>query len=423
MSGGSPPPPSPVTAPSHGPLVFFSSRRGRWTVLGAIGVGIILIGGLLLAGAPSSLWTSVPGRSFSPVESQSTSVLPAGSWELSSAAGIAAWNTTTLSLDLTSISGNCAMDFSGGSPPTQITLPAFRGNLTTGVAPIWLFEYVDPSAGMSAAVIDEGSPTLLFTAAGANCPLVPTNVTAIPPTIVDSSVAAQALAVAGAANYLAANPSGISLIMSLAAGLPLTLGGTSPQWFFSYSPCTDLLGGNISGPANATAFSGIVNATTGAVEQAQPVPNSCQNIPPSPPLASVFGLGPPGLVTGAGTNVSLAIQGCQSKDYCYQIPVAYASGGVSPAEMSLEVTFSNGTPEAGVVGYAITNGTGPVLLYSYGANETAWSVGAGTPTQPYVTGDVIWVDMGPSSPASLGLLLVVTGLGPYSGNIVYAALP
>ncbi len=423
MSGGSPAPPGPLIPPPAGPLVFFSSRRGRWTILGAMGVGIILIGAVLLAGAPSSLWSSIPGQSFLPVETQSASALPTGSWELTNAAGIAAWNTTSLALNLTAVSLQCTMNFPGGAAPTYITLPAYRGNLTSGVAPIWLLEYVDPSAGMAAAVVDEGSPTLLFTAAGASCPLVPTNVTAIPPTVVDSSVAAQALAVAGAASYLAANPSGISLIMDLVAGLPAALGGTNPQWVFSYTPCTGIFGGNVSGPANATAFSGIVNATTGAVKQARPLPYSCQNIPPSPPLASVFALGSAGLVTGAGTNVSLSIQGCQSGDYCYELPVVFASGGVNPADMSLEVTFSNGTLEAGVVGYAITNGTGQVLLYSYGAAESSWSTGAGTPTQPYVAGDAIWVDMGPSNPTGLGLLLGVTGLGLYSNSTYYSVLP
>ena len=412
-----------MTPPPKGPLEFFSSPRGRRTVLGATGVAIILLGALLLSGAPSSRWSSVPGQSFQPVESQSASVLPAGSWELTNAIGIAAWNTTSLALNLTTIPVNCTMSYSGGAAPTQITLPAFRGNLTSGVAPIWLLDYVDPSAGMAAAVVDEGSATLLFTAAGASCPLVPTNVMAIPTTVVDSSVAAQALAGAGIASYLAANPSGISLIMNLVAGLPTALGGLSPQWVFSYTPCNGILGANVSGPTNATVFSGIVNATTGAVKQARALPYSCQSTPPSVSIASVFALGLPSLVTGAGSNVSLSIQGCQSGDYCYQIPVAYASNSVSPADMSLEVTFTNGTPEAGVVGYAITNGAGQVLVYSYGATESSWSVGVGTPTQPYIPGELMWVDMGPRDPAGFGSFLVATGLGVYSGTTVLSALP
>ncbi|MGI0129119.1 MAG: hypothetical protein ACREDE_01690 [Thermoplasmata archaeon] len=304
--------------------------------------------------------------------------------------------------------------------PSYLEFPAYRGSLSGGTAVVWLLEYQDAASDSEASVIvTDGVVTEAVTLTGPDCPISIAGIGPIPLGAVDSSTAAQSIDGAGANNFLATNRSGTTLLMSLFGSFSQIPSQLSPTWTFDYTPCSGLLTGNTSGPANAVGFVGTVNARTGVVmgayeESAGCVPGTNTTGPPG--IYPVLMFGPTAVEVGPGTGGTLASQGCASGDYCYTLPVQQTEMNVTPNDFALWVQNGTGVPSVVPRGYAFLDSQGQVLVYSTDSVESAWTAGVGTGTTLLVAGDTLEIDMGLADPAGLGYALNIQGEGPYAGS-------
>ncbi len=415
MSGSSPSVAPEAVTPFAVGTTSPSPRDGhpaRNTFIVVAVVAVLIVGFLAATGAFSGP-TSSEAVSSSGAQSTAAADLPPGSWSLAVMAGYDAWNGTSLSLNLSSLPPNCTASSPSGSVPASIAVPSFRGNISDGSAAFWILEYVQPSGHSLAVVfVTDGSVAAIVVLSGADCSPYPSGFAGIPANAVSSSTAAQALDTAGATAFLAAHRAGQSLLMDLSA-----FNGTD-EWLFEFTPCSGILTGNLSGPTSGAAFYGVVNATTGSVVSAVPTSSECELSVPSG-IGSVFALGVPTVVTGAGSGGTVASQGCASGDYCYEIPVETAEDNVSGGDMSLSVENGSHPPpnlSSTPLGYAFTDPSGRVIVYALGSVETSWTDGTGDANTPLTAGDTLWIDMGTSDPTGHGYELTIQGEGPYANS-------
>jgi hypothetical protein len=131
------------------------------------------------------------------------------------------------------------------------------------------------------------------------------------------------------------------------------------------------------------------------------------------PLGSVFAVGSPSLVSPPTSLV-----GCHPSDYCYEVSVEAAAGGLTPANVSFEVTTAYGTAVSGVSGFSILTITGQVLVSATGNPSTGWVAGTGTSQSPLSAGMIIVADVGTANPTGMSYVLQAQGLGSFSGTVV-----
>src|SRR5208282_496191 len=382
-----PPPPVPAVVPPPAP-----SRRlrlpwepGLTIAVVAIAVVLLLLLSLALSGGPGGKDTPAGSGAavpFSSARSLGTQAgAPHGTWNLYTAIGVDLANATSVPLNVT-VGSNCTLTPYSGPLPSSLTIPAFTGNLASGVASEWLLSFLQPGTGSELAVaVTNGVANLVLELSGPSCSNLNGTLSPIPSTIVYSPAAASAVAAAGAAAFLQAHSSGVSLEMVLFPGtlIPPQF-SSSPEWIFAYSTCPlDLTGTPPSGPAGST-FSAAVNASSGNVLPQSPTSGTC-NGPTPLPIGSALSLGNPTLTRGPGTGGTVASQGCVSGDYCYSLSVTSASDNVSPADFQIEVLGNNGPNETlyPSVGFAILNVEGQVVVYATGPVEEVWTSGVGTP--------------------------------------------
>jgi len=246
--------------------------------IAAVAVALILLLSLALVGTGGNSKGGPAPVAFSSARTAATQASPQGPWDLITAAGLGLSNETTLPLNLTRVQ-NCTITSISGGIPSSLSIPAFHGNLTNGVAPEWIFEYLQPSTDSELAVaVSGGVADLVVELSGAGC----VNSTAfqrIPSNVVDSPVAATAVSAAGGAGFVKAHPVGVSVEMVL---ISFNFSGISAgaEWEFLYSTCPQFPNGQPSGISGAT-FVAAVNATTGEVVQGTPTNGTCGGPPPT----------------------------------------------------------------------------------------------------------------------------------------------
>ncbi len=415
--------PPPVRSGGRGP----SPAASGIVIAIAIGVALSTMGvlALTLSGSPPA--AAGGPVTFSAARPAAAARLPYGTWILESAFGLDLWNATTFTEDYSAISSNCTLTPLDGPLPAALEIPGYRGDLSTGAAVIWFFTYVQPATNTSAAVmVVNGTAVGIGEISGARCVELPGGFTGIPLNVSGSASAARVVDQGGASAYLAAYRTGASLAMSLYPSYaPPGSPGAFPQWNFAYSPCGGLSPQNLTGPTDGISFDANVDAANGTLVSAGPSPVNCQfnGSGSVSTIFSVFSLGSAGLAIGAGTTGTVASQGCSSGDYCYDLPVTLASGGVDPADFAVWVQSASGATTGIPVGYALENATGGVLVYSMGSEELTWQPAAGNSTVPLAVGDTLWVDMGATDPAGAGYSLAVTGIGAYYGSSEGFSLP
>lgn len=417
-------PPSPPTAPSSPPRPWTARVGGTpgLVVIVAVAASLILIVGVVAwsgAGGNSGTNSGAGPYSSAKTVAQGVSPLSSGNWVLADATGLDLANSTTLPLDLSGLSENCTVTSLSGVLPTSIAIPAFAGNLTSGLAPVWEFGYLQAAThSLIAVLVIDGSVSVAFQLSGPKC--IATNSTifeGIPGAAVDSPTAASAIDAAGAGAFLAAHRTGVSLEMSL---VPFGFSGNgtglfNAEWMFYYSTCSVFA--PLSQPQGET-FSAAVNASSGEVVPSSANQGTCGASSPLPGIGSALTFGPPTFYVGGGTGGTLASAGCTTGDYCYSLPLEAVSGNVTPADFDLEVMVQNTSGDTlyPAVGFAITNISGEVLVYSYGSTEAEWTNGTGTPGELMTSAMTLTLDLGTSAPPGANLFLSVTGTGPYSGS-------
>ena len=414
-----PPRPSSGPRPRFTPVAVLAIAVAAAVVLSAVFLGG-LSGGA--SGGPSVQST---GPTFSSARVAADQFAAAhGNWSLIDAIGLALYNTSFLPYNGSTGNATCIPVTLAGIVPTNLTLPAFRGDLESGQAPVWLFDYTEPGVGGELAVVEVGGQIPLAIELPPTCTTGPVHYHGVPSPVIDSPAAVAAAAAAGGASFLRAHPTGVSLLMELVAGF--SYGNNSSlvsQWGIIWTTCSLAFNSELS--TSGYQFSADVNATTGAI-----VPGSADNTTcgssvrtPTSGIGGAIAFGAPSLIVGPGTGGTIFSQGCNSGDYCYVEPIVSVSQNLTPADFELAVqNFSNGSTITTIAGFAIVNAAGTVLVYSTGDLETQWSPEAASPQSLLVAGMSIYVDTGPTHPTANNLGLVLTGEGPFADSIMGVSL-
>jgi hypothetical protein len=408
----SPPPPPPSRT-------GVSRKAGLTAVLAVAVVFLLLLSLVFFGGDSGSSNGGAVAVSFSSARGTAANGSPPGSWDLVVAEGLNLANATTLMTNLTSVKNCTVTSFSGGIP-SSISIPSFQGNLASGVATDWVFAYVQPSTGAELEIlVSNGLANPVIELSGTACAVSLNTFRAIPSDVVDSPAAAAAVAAAGGGAFLSAHPTGVSEEMALVnPNIPGDDFGS--EWGFLYTTCPLETNGTIS-TVSGSMFMAAVNATSGMVIPGSASSTTCGGPIGGPPPNSIgFALQFQGvnLTRGAGTGGTLASQGCTSGDYCYELPIAAASENVTPGDFEAQVINTTNGTESGVpvVGYAITNAAGQVVVYESGSVEAQWTPGVGNSSTLLTSTMTLWVDMGVANPSGGFMILQLTGTGPFADS-------
>jgi hypothetical protein len=388
-----------------------------WVAI-VVAVALLAFLGLLQLGSLGGASGSGTAVSFDSAQSTAFRVAPPGPWVLIDAEGFDLATGVTLPLNLSGLQAeNCTITSLTGPLPSSLALPSFSGNLSSGLAPAWLLDLAQPSHGAELAVaVIGGTATFAVEISGGQCATGVSSLVGVTTPVVDSPVAAQAAAAAGGTAFLSAHPSGVSVDMSL-IGLAAQVNSTPypPEWGVYYTTCPFLT--NSSSQATGSEFSVGVNATTGVVVPGSAFTGTCGPVSTPPPIGTNLAFGAASLGVGPGTGGTLASQGCTSGDYCYTVPIAGVTNGVTPSDFDLEVIQPNDQVLSSVVGFAIVEPSSQVLVYSTGPFAVSWLSDAGTTLSPLTSGMTIMVDVGTANPAGTGLELEAIATGTtYSGT-------
>lgn len=429
MANGSPPPPVPWTPPSPGtPAPAPHASLGRWLTVGiaAAVVVALAIAGLYAGGIgpfhrPTSSGpppSAVTFREAVALANQSAAAYGAGPWQVGAAGGVDLTasdvvNATIVPLNTFSAAGvSCPGEMAGGAP-TELTVSPYAGALASGAAPSWiLLEF----GGGTALVIwvHGGTSTVLEEFTGGECGLVTGLLAGIPPSAVDSPVAASAALGDGGSAFILAHPGGSLVYVATSLAGPAS-------WSVTYTTCP-ASGTPVSG-TTYYAFTADVSWITGTVV-GTPVAGPIAN------CSSLFSLSAsPGNGGGSGgTALSTALglaASATSVTGGYAVSVTRAAAGLVMSD--LEVTLENATTHAAV------SGTWEVELdASSGCGLAAGAFSAAYYISPPIgacssgtlgngallsAGETIGVySLSPPSSVA-GLELVVSGAAGYTGEL------
>jgi len=400
-------PASPRSAP--GPRPRSTSRLVlavvAVVVVAALVLSVLWLGGIFqtAGGGPGTTPTT-----FSEARTIANATTGApGSWVLFSASGYASSVEATASMNLTSEYYGCTARSMVGPLPGNVTWPAFHGSWSNGTAMAWVFSYFQPltpgalsSSGL-VVMVTGGIVSAAFELSGPSC-TIPGGWALTGPlgNVIDSPAAVQSAMTTGGSTFLKLHPTGLSMIMGVSQR-----GGWGVTWW-TCSLFPDAYGW----VGNGSQLTIVENSTTGYSEQ---IFNGTCGGPP--PIEEGIGFGTPTLFHGSN-GATLTSAGCTSMDYCYSVPISRVSLNVTPADLSLGV-FLNNNGDNSVVGYAILNSAGEVVVSEYGTGTGAggtapWVSGVGDANTPLTTSMRLLIDMGGQNPAGAGYVLSVEGWGP-----------
>ncbi len=388
-------PPAPARRPNRVPL---------YVAVGAIAVVLLLL--LVLVAAPMLTGSGKGGSSpvdmtyahAKPIADQAVANFQGGGWVAVVGSGVAPENTTVVPVNATSVatSTNCSLNVSAGAP-SSLTVPAYNGTRTSGVAPLWTFVYKNVVGLAAVVVVLNGQATVLGTISGGTCASVFAFLSPIPSNVVDSSVAAAAVAGA-AAPFLASYPNA-STVYALLGGINFGVLSSGPQWTVLYTTCPAVSAGST---AVGAQFNATVNGTTGQLISTHTATGvSCgSGSSGTTPLASVLAFG------GGSTTVNPPYTNVT-------YPIVVASGGVSWSDFTASLQTSTGVPISSGWLLLAQTPTGTTIA-TFDPTVGAWS-GASTAAITAID-QIVLTSTNPS--VGSGDLLTLSGVGSYTGSIL-----
>jgi hypothetical protein len=412
--------PSPTPSPP--------SRRRTTSILALVAAAVVVllvVAGLFVAGVgpfaknngPGSLLTFKQAES---VASQSAANTGGGSWSAFFGGGVdlpkteaAPANFSSAFATFGSLIPNCTAKTLVANG-TVFVFPAFTGNVSGGVAPVWIFLMIGSSSLVVVLVIN-GSATNLIKFTGIGCAVF-SLLGGVSGSAVDSSVAVQAALKDGGYSALASHPGGsfsfdatpgISLGTRSAAGgwqvsyttCPIT-GGLPGTSYYSFAATVGLLNGTVVGTptsSNSTTCTGI-GGTGGLGGSGGP-----------PPLSTAIAFGP----------VSEAASG---SEFYYNASVESASSGMSWPELLFQVKGPSGSiVTAGPTQIVVSEISG-CQLTSFSFVQDTWSstgatcAGGSAGFPPIVAGDTLSLESSENL-NSAGDVLAALAVSGYTGSV------
>jgi hypothetical protein len=217
---------------------------------------VVFVAGPALTGS-GAVGPILPYSGARPVADRTVAGFEGGGWSLLFAAGLVSSTAVTIPESTTALS-NLSCTFVPVSPHANLSVPAYAGNRSAGLAPAWEFGYGSLANGIALVSVIDGQGVVVGTLTGGECGAVSV-LPSVPGTVIDSSRAAAA-AEPYARAFLAANPNASA---AFGLGPAAFFGGSSLsfEWVVLYSTCS------ANGPASQTGseFNATVNALTGAV--------------------------------------------------------------------------------------------------------------------------------------------------------------
>jgi hypothetical protein len=180
-----------------------------------------------------------------------------GGWNLLFAAGLVSATSVTIPENATAFS-NLSCTFAPVTPGANLSVPAYAGNRSAGLAPAWEFGYGSLANGIALVSVIDGQGVVVGTLTGGDCG-VAAFLSSIPGNVIDSSQAAAA-AQPYARDFLAADPNA-SAVFGLGPAAFFGGSGLGVEWVVLYSTCSAK--GSVS--PTGSEFNATVNALTGAV--------------------------------------------------------------------------------------------------------------------------------------------------------------
>jgi hypothetical protein len=439
-----------------GPAVRPPARSRSGVAIGAVVVLAAIVLGVLVAtgvfahafGSGGSPGATTPpaaspvsyfqARSASEAEADQQ---PGGPWNLEDVYGF----DSNESHSYVSISdapwafGCSAVGVAGAS--TAVTIPAYDGNTSRGLAPWWGFLYQSLSASYAVFVQVTGASSVAASSLNGTCYANALVHVAIPESVIDSPVAAAAAWNETGAAYLGAHPNATTTF-ALSAMTGASPGGSGlaipdAQWQVGYDGC-DPFGWN--GAAQQPSVLAEVNASSGRAVGSAGGTSDCG--PPSSPTPGDvgFALGPASPLIGAcasGENTGASpgqSGGCFPGDATLTVALNFSlltlgsiGVGASTCTTNLGGTFCQGVEVGATPGaLAVLDGQGEVIAstpVSSGMLETAssgWELfapGASNATA-LSANDSIVIDLGSGAPfLGTGVIAWFYGHGLYGGEI------
>jgi len=383
-----------------------------------IAAALVLVSGLYVLGAFTSGPAAGPGSGSTSSSPSAQSVATQfaghhGTWTLISEDGLASQNQSYFRYNGTVGNSGCEATTLVGSVPTNLSIPATPGGLTNGDASFWYFAFVAPANGTELAVYEVSDQVVLADEFPISCTGARfSSVQGLSPSLVNSSVAVSAAAMAGGTKFVTNYTNWTDTVsMLLSGGFEINDTPVAPVWEISWSTCGSDLLSSTPRWSYGYEFGVAVNATSGLVIPGSVESTRCGSPSRSYTLGLEVDLG--ALFAGPEKGGTIASKGCDSGDYCYSVLLVASTAGITPANFSMYVqNFS--TTYLGVVGYAILNVNSTVLVYSIGPIEHAWTSGMGNPQIPLAAGMMFVVDVGPRNPVTGSWGLYFTGLGAYA---------
>jgi hypothetical protein len=374
-------------------------------VIIAVAVVVVLLASLFALGVFSGGSSSSAGpMSFGTARSVANATADAhGTWLLISAEGFDSAIQATAPFNPGNFPAGCNISSFTGPIPTNISWPGYHGNLSSGLATEWWFYYYQPTIPAVFEVAEtNGAVSVAFEASGAACLRGVEQVgQPINDSVVDSSVAVASALAAGGAGFLKNHTGGVSLTLYIAGG--------GYGWFVGWATCS-LFPDSYGWIGSGSMYDARVNATNGSVVPGSTFSGKCGG---PPPIEAGIGFGTPTLALESNPG-TLATQGCTMGDYCYTVPITRVAFNVTPGNLSLGV-FENHSGDESVVGFAILNSAGQVVVSSSGPGTGAggglWSPGVGTSATLLDTAMQLTIDMGPQDPQGQGYVLSTEGWG------------
>ncbi len=394
------------------------------------------------ASSPPLRVTGVPElATFAPARNASESLVrnvSGGPWTLLYAEGIDARNVSSVpSVLYTPWGFGCTLSAVGGGA-TELSVPAFTGNDSSGVAPWWILVFQAEGLGTALVVQVTGgaaTPAGLLTG---NCLASERIIGSVPSSVINSPEAAASAWNETGASYLATYSNAtvtLSLSPQSRQGFGLEEYGPVSLWSIDYNGCDAFgISGNGSQPAGSVSF----NASSDAPGPGSYELSNCRPIttPYGPPISSALTLGP-GSASTCATGSSVApggIGGCLPGDATITLNLNASVVELGSVVLSVDLCSDIGgllecelaTTSPGPGALSVLSGNDHVLASTTVASgaltmgAAGWTdLMAGVSNSTLLTAtDLLEFDLGTTTPLSAaGALVTVMGENGYEGYV------
>jgi hypothetical protein len=420
-------PAQPDSPAEGGPAQPPKPRRLRaLTVAVAVLVAVLLILAALVAtgefrffGMPEPPTGSPSYPTFAQARSLSTAAANSsygGGWGVVYAAGVN--SRSTLVRPFIGDNGANYCEFLPLKGSKNVTIPAMKGNLSSGQSAAWTFVLRNSTDGILGVTVNDGIASI-FGTGNDRCGLewYAYSSAVLPASVMDSSQATATAYQAGGAAFLHSHPDA-NVTLQLEGNLTIGNSFSPAFWGVNFSSCAADSAAPNSSSLIGSSFDARVNALNGSLNGTMSVTGDCPvplGLPlggyPSIPLSSALAVG--STIDAVGLDSQLPDCASASCNF-YNATLESVAPDLYAGNLSFAVTSSTGATISITGGVAIVGLTGQILGF-YDFQTESWSP-ASAASLLLSTEDFLCL-FDANVPTLVGDNLVATGSGAFSGTV------